>query len=90
MSGNRFKKSQETIAHEQPVTPAASPALAQTETVGDLLSSFHAAPKKPAKKTYTYYLEVEVAEGLERMADRMGTSVSPLVNHILKAAIDNR
>lgn len=88
MSGNRFKKSQETITHEQSVTPAISPA--QVETVGDLLSSFHAVPKKPAKKTYTYYLEVEVAEGLERMADRMGTSVSPLVNHILKAAIDNR
>lgn len=42
-----------------------------------------------AKRGFNLWLDVEVVADLQKMADKQGTSLSYLVNHILKAGLDS-
>lgn len=64
--------------------PAPAPVSEPTPVATSLDAWLDAPKQKPKMNTYSYYLEVQVAEALAKQAKDRGSGVSPLLNNLLK------
>lgn len=64
--------------------PASAPVSEPTPVATSLDAWLDAPKQKPKMNTYSYYLEVQVAEALAKQAKDRGCGVSPLLNNLLK------
>lgn len=78
------------VVEEKPVEPVKENVIIETEVKKNLLAGL--VEEKPKAKAYTFYLDVEVVEALEKLAKKSkAKSVSKLLNTLLRnILLDNK
>lgn len=88
--GNYFAKAANdkgTTGHEKLPEPQIENPSSENPTLNRIMRK---RVQKPAMKTYSFYLKVELAEKLAEVAEKQDVSVSNILNDILTDVLENR